>query len=90
MIEQIKNLNDTIPLMVSGDYKERFKAECYQTAIRTDALTIMIDKHERGELFYIELLKRQREAMLAYMNILLERAKIEGIEKEYESQRAEA
>lgn len=34
----VKELKDTIPLMCSDDYKERFKAEYYQTKIRYEKL----------------------------------------------------
>lgn len=37
-------LKDTIELMNSEDYKERFKDECYQTKIRYDKLHNMIIK----------------------------------------------
>ena len=36
--EKIETLSDTIDLMCSNDYKDRFKAEYYQTKIRYDKL----------------------------------------------------
>ena len=39
-------LKDTIKLMESEDYKERFKAEYYQTKIRYNKLHEMIIKYE--------------------------------------------
>lgn len=37
-------LKDTIDLMTSEDYKDRFKAEYYQTKIRYDKLHKMLVK----------------------------------------------
>ena len=39
-------LKDTIDLMQSDDYKERFKAEYYQAKIRYDKLDAMKVKYE--------------------------------------------
>ena len=35
-------LKETVPMMESADYKERFKAEFYQLLIRLDSLTNML------------------------------------------------
>ena len=43
MIEELK---DTVNLMCSEDYKERFKAEYYQLKIRYEKLKILINKIE--------------------------------------------
>ena len=43
-------LKDTISLMNSIDYKERFQAEYYQTKIRYDKLCKMLIKNEAGTL----------------------------------------
>ena len=43
-------LKDTIKMMNSSDYKERFKAEFYQLLIRLDSLTSMIIKWENNTL----------------------------------------
>ena len=43
-------LKDTIEMMNSEDYKERFKAEYYQTKIRYDKLHSMLVKNEAGTL----------------------------------------
>ena len=37
-------LNDTVEMMNSEDYKERFKAEYYQTVIRYGKLKNMLDR----------------------------------------------
>lgn len=43
-------LRDTVEMMNSADYKERFKAEYYQTAIRYGKLKAMVDKYNNGTL----------------------------------------
>ena len=78
-------LQDTIELMQSNDFKERFKAEYYQTKIRYEKLHKMIVKYEAGTLNFtpncsLELLKRQAAAMGNYLYCLEMRALIEGIE----------
>ena len=77
-------LNETIELMQSIDYKDRFKAEYYQTRIRFEKLTSMLDKYQLGTLSFepscpIDLLEEQRKYMLRYLSCLEIRAKIEGI-----------
>ena len=57
-------LSDTIELMTSDDYKERFKAEYWQTKIRHDKLHDMIVKYEAGTLNFeptcnIDIFKKQ-------------------------------
>lgn len=80
----MKELKDTIEGMTSADYKERFKAEYNQVAIRFNKLLTMIMKYNCGELDFtpscdIELLRLQVMAMDTYRAILEYRAKIEGI-----------
>ena len=41
-------LKDTIDLMQSKDYKERFKAEYYQLKIRREKLMDFLDRWNRG------------------------------------------
>lgn len=78
-------LKDTIEMMQSDDYKERFKAEYYQTKIRYDMLHKMIVKYEAGTLEFtptcsIELFKDQASHMGQYLYDLEVRAQIEGVE----------
>lgn len=42
-------LKDTAILMVSSDYKERFKAEYYQLKIRLEKLKCMLQKGDNGK-----------------------------------------
>jgi hypothetical protein len=78
-------LLDTVKLMESDDYKERFKAEYFQTKIRYDKLHKMIVKYESNTLNFepscsLELLKKQASTMGQYLYCLEIRAEIEGIE----------
>ena len=78
-------LKDTIKLMESGDYKERFKAEYYQTKIRYEKLHNMLVKYEAGTLNFtpscsLELLSKQARYMGMYLHCLEIRAEIEKIE----------
>lgn len=78
------SLEDTIELMKSDDYKERFVAEYLQTKIRYNNLHKMIVKMEAGTLEFtpdtsILILKNQKSFMGQYLNQLEIRAEIEGI-----------
>ena len=78
-------LKDTIEMMNSSDYKERFKAEYRQTKIRYDKLHKMCIKYEAGTLNFtpkcsLELLKEQKMYMGNYLRCLELRAEIEGVE----------
>lgn len=78
-------LKDTIELMNSEDYKERFKAEYLQTKIRYDKLDKMTVKYEAGTLNFtpscsLEILKEQKKYMGNYIRMLRIRAEIENIE----------
>lgn len=81
------SLADTVDMMLSNDYKERFKGEYYQLKYRHDKLHDMVVKYEAGTLNFkpncpLDVLKAQRAAMRAYMDWLEVRAEIEGIELE--------
>lgn len=77
-------LNETIELMNSTDYKERFLAEYLQAKIRYDKLDAMTVKYEAGTLAFtpdcsLELLKEQKKHMGNYIRCLKIRAEIESI-----------
>lgn len=79
------DLKDTIEMMTSDDYKERFKAEYWQTKIRRDKLALMIEKYKQGELDFeptcsMNVFKVQLNWMGRYLDILAFRAKEEGID----------
>ena len=78
-------LKDTIDMMTSSDYKERFRAEYYQTKIRYNKLHKMCVKYEAGTLDFepicsLELLQEQKRYMGMYLHKLEIRAEKEGIE----------
>lgn len=78
-------LKDTIEMMVSVDYKERFKAEYLQLKIRINGLRNMLKKYKAGTLPFTpscsyDLLNGQLKAMELYATYLEERAEIEGID----------
>lgn len=78
-------LKDTIVLMQSEDYKDRFKAEYYQLKIRLDKLVTMLDKWDKGELNFTPdsprlIYKAQVDAMNNYLYSLITRAALENIE----------
>lgn len=78
-------LKDTIDLMNSEDYKDRFKAEYYQTKIRYNKLHVMLIKYEAGVLDFkptcpIAKLQEQKRYMGEYLRCLEIRAAIEEIE----------
>lgn len=78
-------LKDTIEMMTSEDYKERFKAEYQQNVIRFTKLKAMLDKWDRGELNFTPTCPRgvynlQIRAMADYIAVLEARAAIESIE----------
>lgn len=85
---------DTIEMMMSEDYKERFKAEYYQTKIRYERLKAFNNKIEAAIATNYsknavempkhdcpdELLREQQKVMGNYLRILEVRAVIEGID----------
>ena len=81
----MKNLNETVEMMNSTDYKERFRAEYWQLKTRYEKLNTMLAKYEAGTLNFtpscsLELLKDQKRAMGNYLYALEVRAQIESIE----------
>ncbi len=80
----VRDLSETIEMMLSDDYKERFKAEYWQTKIRYERLHKMVVNYEAGKLNFspnctLELLKSQKSAMGSYLYNLEVRAAIEDI-----------
>ena len=83
--KEMNDLKETMELMASDDFKDRFKAEYYQLKIRYDKLHKMVVKMEAGTLEFepkchIDLFRNQLSAMGNYLYILEVRAEIEGIE----------
>lgn len=80
----MNELKDTVKMMNSEDYKERFKAEYYQVVIRYEKLTAMLEKWDKKELNFEPTCPRstydmQVAAMKDYIAVLEARAVMEGI-----------
>lgn len=78
-------LKDTVEMMTSEDFKERFVAEYYQLLIRYNGLLSMLIKWENNTLDFEpkcskETLENQLIFMQGYMRILRLRAEIERID----------
>lgn len=81
----MKNLKDTIEMMNSSDYKERFKAEYQQVVIRYKKLAAMLEKWDKGELNFKPTCPRstynmQIKAMTDYIAVLEARAVMEDVD----------
>lgn len=81
MIMELKN---TVEMMESADYRERFKAEYYQLEIRYKKLAAMLEQWDNGTLAFVPTCPRstyniQIRAMSDYLAVLEARAAIEGI-----------
>jgi len=80
-------LKDTVSMMESADYKERFKGEYLQLKIRMMGLGDMLKKYQDGTLTFTpscsyDLLNGQFKAMDLYASYLEDRAEIEFIDLE--------
>ena len=78
-------LIETVELMQNVNYRQRFLAEYYQLKIRIEKLEAMVNKWDKGELDFTptcnrEIYDDQLYYMCGYLNILKNRAEIEGIE----------
>ena len=81
-------LSETVEMMNSADYKERFRAEYFQLKIRVNGLKNMLDKWDKGELNFTptcprEIYNDQMEYMMNYMTVLTNRAELEHIDLTY-------
>lgn len=76
-------LNDTVKMMNSENYKDRFLAEFYQLKFRYHKLLSLLEKLHDGKLdsatYSLALLEKQAEAMCEYLGILQQRAQKENI-----------
>lgn len=84
------NLADTVGMMNSPDYQERFKAEYAQLVIRMKGLKVMLMQYAEGTLSFspkcsYDELEAQFFAMDSYAHQLEKRAKIEGIDLDINS-----
>lgn len=94
----MRNLGETVEMMNSPDYKERFIAEYWQTKIRYEKLKAFCNKIEAAEITAdpfstkkveeplhdcsLTLLREQQRAMGEYLHMLEIRAVIEDIDLE--------
>ena len=81
----MKTLKETVEMMNSTDYKERFIAEYDQLVIRYKGLKNMLDKWDRDELEFKPTCPRstynmQIKAMTDYIAVLEARAVMENVE----------
>ena len=81
----MKELKETVALMNSADYKERFIAEYHQVETRFLKLKAMTEKWDNNELDFTPTCSRkiydiQLSSMLSYLLVLLERAVAEKVE----------
>ena len=84
-------LKDTVDLMYSDDYQERFKAEYWQTKIRYEKLKAANTKQEilcrmnpfptekNEDVVRRELMNAQQHCMGEYLHLLELRAELDGI-----------
>ena len=84
-LKRVMELKHTVSLMLSSDYKERFIAEYLQVKIRYEKLIDMCNKWDEGKLEFTPTCPRSLYAdqlgyMQAYISVLEERAKLEGID----------
>ncbi len=80
-------LNETVKMMTSEDYKERFKAEYAQLIIRYYGLRNMLEKWDNGTLEFEPTCPRstynmQIKAMTDYIAVLEARAVMENVDLE--------
>ena len=80
-------LADTVEMMSSSDYKERFKAEYAQLVIRYNGLRNMLEKQDNGTLEFEPTCPRstynlQIKAMTDYIAVLEARAVMENVDLE--------
>lgn len=78
-------LKDTVAFMTSAKYKERFMAEYYQLETRYLKLKAMCDNWDKNELTFEptcprSMYDKQLTAMKDYLNVLVDRAKLENVE----------
>lgn len=82
---QLNDPRETISLMASDNYKDRFVAEYWQHRIRLQRLKVICEKWDAGELKFTPTCPREvldkQIALMDDLQILLEqRAEIEGVD----------
>ena len=88
----MKELKETTALMESENYKERFAAEYYQNETRYLKLKAMTEKWDEQGVEGLgftptcprKIYDRQLSAMLANLEVLIERAELEGVKLDFD------
>ncbi|MBR2551237.1 MAG: hypothetical protein IKE92_14765 [Clostridiales bacterium] len=81
-IEELK-LKDTVTMMVSDDYKDRLRAEFWQTFIRYRALSVSLNKWDHVPYLRTQsrsLLEHQADLMAGLLYIYMKRSIRESID----------
>lgn len=78
-------LASTRDMMISTDYKERFKAEYIQLKNRLEGLKRILESWDKGTLNFTptcprDLYDKQVSGMVTYLNVLAKRARMEGVD----------
>lgn len=78
-------LDKTVDMMLSEDYKERFRAEYHQLVYRTNKLQTLVGKMKNGTIDFkpkcpLDLLMWQLRTMQDYLMVLKRRAEVEKID----------
>ena len=81
----INELRNTVSLMLSDDWKERFVAEYRQLKSRIDSLKLLLNNWEKGQLNFTPSSPKivheiQLSRMEDYLAVLDQRARQEGID----------
>ena len=81
----VNSFGDTVPFMLSSDWKDRLKGEYYQLVLRIKGLRAMLAKYHDGKLDFIpnspiNELEYQLRIMESYRRILELRAEADKIE----------
>lgn len=79
-LENIKELTDTVDLMLSDSYDDRLKAEFMQLKIRSEKLKKELDNTGLNVVGQRDLMRCQLEAMQSYKYLLIKRCELAGID----------
>ena len=80
-------LSETVEMMNSKDFNERFRAEYFQLQNRVNGLSSILDNYRKGTLDFtpkcnLKILDGQMRGMIIYKSHLEECAKLQGISLE--------
>lgn len=80
----VNSLSDTFWLITSSNYRYRLAGEINELILRIGELNKFLDKFDSDDFKSdihcdVDILNRQLKAMNEYLDVLLERGKVEGI-----------